>query len=330
MAPYTRSEAKAWARAHMIKSTNAVPTPFKADFSLDLPTLASHVDRWANEGLYGLMTGGNTAEAWNMTPAEWWQYSETVAKANQGRMMLTSVILDPSPFTVLEKAHRLAELGFHLIAVINPVIQLRSDADLYGFYKYLSDHSPLGIVLYNTPTAGVVLNHGLLDRLADLEMVVGIKNGLLNPADTIALRKHTGDRMVVTEPMESFYLWDSIVHGGQCLFGTCEYVMFGKHRDTLVKCMELADAGKFDQALPLFRQLDPIRDLMNDIFVWNIVRKNQYSLSPIKYWFELLGMPMGPCRPPLDAYADEAMKKTVREGLLKHGVIDSVPAAAAA
>ena len=40
MAPYTRSEAKAWARAHMIKSTNAVPTPFKADFSLDLPMLA--------------------------------------------------------------------------------------------------------------------------------------------------------------------------------------------------------------------------------------------------------------------------------------------------
>ena len=330
MVPYTRSEAKAWARAHMIKSTNAVPTPFKADFSLDLPMLAAHVDRWASDGLYGLMTGGNTAEAWNMTPAEWWQYSETVAKANQGRMMLTSVILDPSPFTVLEKAHRLAELGFHLIEVINPVIQLRSDADLYGFYKYLSDHSPLGIVLYNTPTAGVTLNHGLLNRLADLEMVVGIKNGLLNPADTIALRKLTGDRMVVTEPMESFYLWDAIVHGGQCLFGTCEYVMFGKQRDTLVKCMELANAGKFDEALPLYRQLDPIRDLMNDIFVWNIVRKNQYSLAPIKYWFELLGMPMGPCRPPLEPYADEAMKKTIRDGLLKHGVIDSVPAAAAA
>jgi 4-hydroxy-tetrahydrodipicolinate synthase len=245
-------------------------------------------------------------------------------------MMLVSVILDPSPFTVVEKAKRLADLGYDLIEVINPVIQLRSDADLFGFYQYINDHSPLGVVLYNTPTAGITLNHGLLNRLADLEMVVGIKNGLLNPADTIALRKMTGDRMVVTEPMENVYLWDAIVHGGQCLFGTCEYVMFGKQRDTLVKCMELANAGKFDEALPLYRQLDPIRDLMNDIFVWNIVRKNQYSLAPIKYWFELLGMPMGPCRPPLEPYADEAMKKTVREGLLKHGVIDSVPAAAAA
>ena len=329
MIPYTRSEAKHWARTHMVQSTNAVPTPFKADFSLDLPMLASHVDRWANEGLYGLMTGGNTAEAWNMTPAEWWQYSETVAQANRGRMMLTAVILDPSPFTVLEKAHRLAELGYHLIEVINPVIQLRSDADLYGFYKYLSERSPLGIVLYNTPTAGITLNHGLLNRLADLEMVVGIKNGLLNPADTIALRKACGDRMVVTEPMESFYLWDAIVHGGQCLFGTAEHAMFGNKRETLVKCMELANAGKFDAALPLYRELDPIRDLMNDVFVWNIVRKNQYSLAPIKYWYELLGMPMGPCRPPLEPYADDTTKALIRDTLVRTGVIDAAQAAAA-
>ncbi|MGK2943053.1 MAG: dihydrodipicolinate synthase family protein [Immundisolibacter sp.] len=328
MVAYTRSEAKQWARQHMVKSTNAVPTPFKADFSLDLPTLASHVDRWAQDGLHGLMTGGNTAEAWNMTPTEWWQYSETVAQANRGRMLLTSVILDPSPFTVLEKAHRLAELGFDLIEVINPVIQLRSDSDLFDFYKYLNDHSPLGIVLYNTPTAGVTLNHGLINRLADLEMVVGIKNGLLNPADSIALRKQCGDRIVVTEPMESFYLWDAIVHGGQCLFGTCEYVMFGRKRETLVKYMALADAGKFDQALPLYRELEPLRDLMNNAFVWNIVRKNQYSLAPIKYWFELLGFRMGPCRPPLPAFADEEMKTAIRDTLISTGVIDANQAAA--
>ncbi|MEC9340972.1 MAG: dihydrodipicolinate synthase family protein [Pseudomonadota bacterium] len=329
MSKYSRSEAKQWARANMIKSTNAVPTPFRDDFSLDLDALAENVDKWAKTGLHGLMTGGNTAEGWNMTPDEWWQYSETVAKANQGRMMLVSVILDPSPFTVVEKARRLADLGYDLIEVINPVIQLRSDADLFGFYQYINDHSPLGVVLYNTPTAGITLNHGLLNRLADLEMVVGIKNGLLNPADTIALRKMTGDRMVVTEPMENVYLWDAIVHGGQCLFGTCEHVMFGPKREVLIKQMELANAGKFDEALPLYQELEPLRDCMNNAFVWNIVRKNQYSLAPIKYWFELLGYKMGVCRPPLPAHADEEMKTMIRETLLKTGGIDEAAAKAA-
>lgn len=330
MAKYTPSERKAWAREHMRDSTNAVPTPFAADFELDLAALAENTDRYASTGLYGLMTGGNTAEGWNMTPAEWWQYSETIAQANRGRMMLVAVILDPSPYTVVEKAKRLDELGYDLIEVINPVIQLRSDSDLYGFYEFISKRSPLGVVLYNTATAGVTLNHGLLNRLADLEGIVGIKNGLLNPADTISLRKMTGDRMVVTEPMESFYLWDAPVHGAQCLFGTCEHIMYGAKREVFTQMMQLANAGKIEQALPLYRELEPLRDLMQTAFVWNIVRKNQYSLAPIKYWFELLGYKMGPCRPPMPAYAEEEMKTLIREAMVKNGVIDAAQARAAA
>jgi len=330
MAKYTPSEAKQWARDNMVDSTNAVPTPFNTDFSIDHKTLASHVDRWAADGLHGLMTGGNTAEGWNMTPTEWYEYSQTIADANKGRMMLVAVILDPSPFTVVEKANRLNEMGFDLIEVINPVLQLRSDDDLYGFYKYISDNSPLATVLYNTPTAGVTLNHGLINRLADLEQVVGIKNGLLNPADTVSMRKMCGDRIVVTEPMENFYLWDAAVHGAQCMFGTCEYLMFGKKRDVFLRQMELANQGKIDEALPLYHQLEPMRQLLQNAIVWPIVRKNQYSLAPIKYWMELLGYPMGPSRPPLPAYADEEMKTMIRDTLLEAGAIDETQAAAAA
>ncbi len=328
MAKYTPSEAKQWARENMVDSTNAVPTPFNTDFSVDHENLASNVDRWAAEGLHGLMTGGNTAEGWNLTPTEWMDYSRTIADANSGRMLLVAVSLEPSPFTVVEKAHRLAEMGYDLIEVINPVLQLRSDDDLFGFYQYISDHSPLAVVLYNTPTAGVVLNHGLVNRLADLEQVVGIKNGLLNPADTIAMRKTCGDRMVVTEPMESFYLWDAAAHGGQCLFGTCEYLMFGNKRDLFVKQMQLANEGRVDEALPLFQELEPLRQLLQNAIVWPIVRKNQYSVAPIKYWMELLGYPMGPSRPPLPAYADEEMKVMIRDTLISTGAIDESQVAA--
>jgi 4-hydroxy-tetrahydrodipicolinate synthase len=205
--------------------------------------------------------------------------------------------------------------------VINPVIQLRSDADLYGYYKYLNDHSPLGIVLYQTPTAGVVLNHGLLDRLADLEMVVGIKNGLSNPADSIALRKLCGDRMVVTEPMESFYLWDSIVHGAQCIFGTLEVIMYGRKRHRFFELVKLANAGRFDEALPIYRELEPMRDLLAEVFMTPLVTRNTYALAPIKYWMELLGFRMGVCRPPLAPRCDERVSERIREVLLSTGAI---------
>jgi 4-hydroxy-tetrahydrodipicolinate synthase len=321
MAKYTQKEAKAWARKHMVGSTNAPTTPFNPDFSLDEEGLAFNVNKYAEIGLYGLMTGGNMAEAWNMTPSEWNRYTEICASANKDRMMLTSVILDPSPFTVIEKAKFLDKLGYDLIEVINPVIQLRSDADLYGYYKYLSDHSPLAIVLYQTPTAGVLLNHGLINRLADLPRVVGIKNGVSNPADSIAMRKMCGDRIVVTEPMESFYLWDRIVHGAQCIFGTLEVIMYGRLRERFFKLQALADAGKFDEALPIYRELDPLRDLLSELFMVPLVTRNQYALAPVKYWLELLGFKMGVCRPPLAPRTDEATQARIRDVLLNAGAI---------
>lgn len=322
MPSYGHDDAKQWAREQLVGCTNAPTTPFRSDFSLDLAALEHNVDRWAEEGLHGLMTGGNMAEGWNMTPSEWRLYSETVARANRGRMVLTSVVLDPSPFTVVEKARFLADLGYELIEVINPVIQLRSDADLTGFYRYLNDHSPLAIVLYNTPTAGVTLRHDLIDRLADLPMVVAIKNGLLNPADTVALRKLCGERIVVTEPLEDFYLWDAAVHGAQTLYGSLEYVSFGRKRSLLVEQMRLAAEGRLDEALPIFRELEPLRELQANVFTWAIVRRNQYDLAPIKYWLGLLGYPMGVCRPPLPARADDATRRLIRETLVREGVID--------
>lgn len=321
MAQYRRQDAKRFAREKMRASTNAPPTPFREDFSLDTQGLYENVEKYIEMGLYGLMTGGNMAEGWNMTPEEWQLYSKTCAEANKGKMLLVSVILDASPIYALEKIKFLDAIGFDLVEIINPIIQLRSDDDIYGYFRYLNDKSPLGIVLYNTPTAGRTLGHPLIKKLAELDMVVGIKNGLLNPADTIALRKEVGEQIVVTEPMESIYLWDAAVHGGQCLFGTLEHIAFGKKRETLIQLMQLAESGKIEEGLPLYRELDPIRDLMDKVFTWNIVRKNQYTLAPIKYWLELLGLKMGPVRPPLQTYCDAESKTLIDKALKAYGVI---------
>ncbi|MBV1960807.1 MAG: dihydrodipicolinate synthase family protein [Immundisolibacteraceae bacterium] len=321
MPSYTPSEAKQWARENIINCTNAPTTPFKEDFSLDKEALAFNVNRYAEIGLYGLMTGGNMAEAWNMTPTEWYEYTNVCAEANNGRMMLTSVILDPSPFTVVEKANVLDELGYDLIEVINPVLQLRSDDDIYGYFKYLNDNQPLAIALYNTATAGVVLNHGLVNRLSNLEKVVAIKNGLGNPADTIAMRKMCGDRIVVTEPNEAFFLWDSVVHGAQAIYGTLEVIMFGSEREKMYQIMELAKQGKMDAAVPIFKELEPLRDLLGQVFMAPLFGRNVYNLAPIKYWMELLGYKMGVCRPPLAARANDQDKALIAEVLLAQGVI---------
>jgi dihydrodipicolinate synthase/N-acetylneuraminate lyase len=85
--------------------------------------------------------------------------------------------------------------------------------------------------------------------------------------------------------------------------------------------VELANAGKFYAALPIYRELDPMRDLLTEVFLRPLATRNTYALASIKYWMELLGFRMGVCRPPLAPICDDATKVRIREALLSVGAI---------
>ena len=92
--------------------------------------------------------------------------------------------------------------------------------------------------------------------------------------------------------------------------------------------MDHAAKGEIDAALPLFHELEPLRDLMVEMFMVPLITRTVYNLAPIKYWLELLGFKMGACRPPLAPFASESDKARIRTVLLECGVIDE-PAIAA-
>jgi 4-hydroxy-tetrahydrodipicolinate synthase len=94
--------------------------------------------------------------------------------------------------------------------------------------------------------------------------------------------------------------------------------------------MELAQQGKVDAAIPIYKELEPLRDLLGEMFMAPLFGRNVYNLAPIKYWMELLGYKMGVCRPPLAAYASDADKARIREVLLSVGAITEADVAAAA
>ncbi len=83
---------------------------------------------------------------------------------------------------------RLEELGYDGAEVINPVVQLKSDDEVYDWFKFITDHSDLAVVLYRTPVSGKVLGWDLMQRLADIPTVVGTKQGVMNRVETLKLR----------------------------------------------------------------------------------------------------------------------------------------------
>ncbi len=298
---FTRSEAKAWSLEH-IKNFYMCPlTPLTQDYEIDEAGLRENIEAFIDMGIEGLVMGGFIAECWNMTLSDWYRYHEIVADAVNGRTDLWTIILDPSVYQAIEKMQFVEKLGFNGAEVINPVVQLRSDDEIYNWFKYLTDHSDLAVCLYRTPVSGKVLSFDLMNRLADIDTVVAVKQGNINRAETLKMRQLMRDDFIVSEPIEYWFL-DDIRHGGQVVWGELSYILYGKKRHLCREYIDLARQGQWEGAYAKWDELAPVRDLYGDKFLWIVARTATYAspLAYMKLWFEAIGLNAGPIRPPVE------------------------------
>ena len=319
--PYTRGEAKAWGRETIRGFINVFPTPFSADDAVDHGALRRNLEKLRGIGLDGFLSGGNIAEGWNMTPTEWLAYSETVADVLAGQTPhLSSVILDPSPYTAIEKINRLATLGYNAMEVITPIFALRNDDLVYEYFRMLSEGTDVALLIYNTPASGKVLSHQLIERISDLDTVVGMKHGIDSVADTARLRARLGDRMVVSNPFPRYWVLDIAEYGGQVQYGGLEYTLFGKQRPALVEYTKLARDGKVTEALAREHRFLPLFDLYEKYLVTSVVEKGIYDMGAMKYAMGLLGFDTSAPRRPAPGVGS-ADKEEIRDTLASVGVI---------
>ncbi len=320
MPEFARTEAKSWAQS-TIKDLYMCPlTPMTASLELDAAGIAENIDAYVEMGLNGLVMGGFIAECWNLKLSDWMRYHEIVADANNGRLDLWTIILDPSVHQALEKMDFVESLGFSGAEVINPVVQLRTDDEIFDWFDYLTRHSDLAICLYRTPVSGTVLNSNLMARLADIDTVVAVKQGNMNRAESLKLRRELRDDFIVSDPFEYFYL-DDLRDGGEVLWGELSYILYGKQRHLMRDYIKLGRAGEWETAREKWAALAPVRQYYEDLFIWNIARTATYAsaLAAMKSWYEAIGLKAGPILPPVKNVAP-ARAAEIAEHLIKLGV----------
>jgi 4-hydroxy-tetrahydrodipicolinate synthase len=297
---FTRKEAKKWALEKVRDLYMCPLTPVTAERVFDERGIRDNLEAYVAMGLNGLVVGGFISECWNVKLSDWFHFHEVIADANRGRMDLWTIILDPSVNQALEKMAFVEKLGYSGAEVMNPAVQLRTDDEIYAYFKYMTDHSPLAICLYRTPVSGKVLSFDLLARLADIDTVIGVKQGNLSRAETLKLRRSIRSDFIVSDPSEYFYL-DDLRHGGQVIWGEVSYILYGKKRHLMRQYMDLAKAGKWEEAYASWAALAPVRELYEDVFLWEIARTATYAgaLGSLKAWYEAIGLKGGRMLPPV-------------------------------
>ena len=292
---YSRKEAKTWAKNTIKGFYEAPVTPFTRDGQIDEAGIRNNVEAFIEMGVDGLVIGGYAAEAWNLTLSDWFRYHEIYVDAVRGRVDLGTIVLDPSVHQCLEKMAFCEKLGLNSAEVMNPSVQLKTDDEIFSFYKYISDHSDMAIVLYRTPISGTVLSMDLMKRLADLETLVGVKQSSLSRADTLKLRRDVREDFSIYEPWECFW-WDDL-HMGYPLvsWAGLTYILYGKRRHEIREYARLALEGKWDESREVFQGLRPIYELWDESVAQYIAKTGSYAsgLTIFKPWLDAIGMTGG-------------------------------------
>ena len=173
---------------------NITVTPFAADGTFDFPGLARSIERVIALGFDGILIGGTYGEFPAMSQDERAELFRRVADivADRVPVMLCSA---GSDIREVRELTRLAgDLG-GLPMVTPPFVSEVTDGQIVAFFREMAPLSRTGILIYNAPGIGITLAPSLIEQLAGIEGVVGIKQGDLTPTAIDQLANRLGGRI---------------------------------------------------------------------------------------------------------------------------------------
>jgi 4-hydroxy-tetrahydrodipicolinate synthase len=155
----------------------ALVTPLNADETLDEPALCGLVEHLIGCGVHGLFAASTQGEAYALSPAERLRVIELVVETAAGRVPVyagTGAISTRETVALTQAAER---LGAAAASVITPSFISPSPAELYDHYLAVARAAAIPLLLYPNPDrTGVRLSVELVQRLAAIETIVGIKD----------------------------------------------------------------------------------------------------------------------------------------------------------
>lgn len=155
----------------------AITTPFTQDRELDVKGFGTLLEWLDGEGMHGIVVAGTTGEWFSLTNEERRTLLELAGRQLRGKRTLIAGCNAFSAAQVVAHAELAASSGFDGILVTPPPYVMPSEAEIFEFYRYVSAHVSLPICVYNWPPGtNVDMSCELLERLAELDKVVAIKN----------------------------------------------------------------------------------------------------------------------------------------------------------
>ncbi|KYH41501.1 MAG: dihydrodipicolinate synthase [Candidatus Bathyarchaeota archaeon B26-2] len=297
----------------------SLPTPTRENYEVDYERFKEHVNWLIDQGLVEgkavLMGGGGLGEGYFLTREEHERLMEVLVEAADGRVPTMTGIFESCSKEAVRRAKTAEDLGIDFLQVNPPHYLAPVDDEVYTHYKMINDSADVGIMVYNTPwcTMNYEIRPSLMERLAELENVVGVKWTSFDPINFVTMLKTFSKRLNFIDNSTLISLAYQLgAKGYISLLGN----IAPKAELYLLNLLEKGEFNKFDRE---YKRLHAWREVLSSAEEMGYQGIGEGTIS--KAILEASGKPMGPPLPPQRRISREDLEK-IKSLLQKCGALN--------
>jgi 4-hydroxy-tetrahydrodipicolinate synthase len=254
----------------------ALITPMLRDGTVDYKRLADLIDWQIEQGTHCLVAVGTTGESATLSMQEHSDVIRYFVQHVKGRVPVIAGTGANNTVEAIKLTQDAADAGADCALLVAPYYNKPPQEGLYQHYKAIAEAVNIPQMLYNVPGRTVVdIAQETVERLADIDNIVAIKDATGSVARGEQLIKVVGDRLVVLSGDDGSAL-ELMKFGGKGNISVTANVA----PKTMSETFTAALRGDFDTANQVH---DIVKHLHCDLFI-------ESSPIPAKYALHKMGM----------------------------------------
>ena len=254
----------------------ALVTPMHPDGTVDYKRLADLIDWQIEHGTHCLVAVGTTGESATLSMQEHSDVIRYFVQHVKGRVPVIAGTGANNTIEAIKLTRDAKEAGADCALLVAPYYNKPPQEGLYQHYKAIAEAVNIPQMLYNVPGRTVVdIAQETVERLADIDNIVAIKDATGSIARGEQLIKAVGDRLVVLSG-DDFSALELIKVGGKGNISVSANVAPKAMSETFTAALR----GDFDAAN---KAHDVVKHLHRDLFI-------ESSPIPAKYALHKMGM----------------------------------------
>ncbi|MBT3342454.1 MAG: 4-hydroxy-tetrahydrodipicolinate synthase [Gemmatimonadetes bacterium] len=287
----------------------AVVTPMQEDGSLDEAGLRRLIDHLIDAGVHGIFTIGTAGEFWALSHAEKEQIFRWTVEATDGRVPVYLGTCANTTSEAVDLARLAQKAGAQVLSVLTPLFIAPSEDEMLAHYSAIAAAVDLPVLLYTNPDrTGNDLSPALVERMAEIDNIAGIKDSSGNLSQAIEYLRRTPDDFHLLMGRDTL-IYAALQHGASGAIAASANLA----PELAVAIYERWLEGDMQGALAQQLKLVPLRQA--------------FSLGTfpaiLKTGLELLGRSAGPPRAPVGRLTEEETER-LRAVLVGSGHVEAL------